>query len=82
MRAPDRAAQVATSGSGGILDGNGTNPSTFAPWLKSRVHAPKTFSEVTATARTLIASGFGDHSVAAILALDVNAIRALIGRRE
>jgi hypothetical protein len=79
MRAPDRAAEVATSGSGGIFDGKRADVTTAAAALK---YAPRTLAEIISTAKSLAASGYGDYSIAAVLALDVNAIRALIGERE
>jgi hypothetical protein len=47
---------------------------------KAERHAPKTPQEVTAAAKDLAASGFSDYTVAAVLKLDVNVVRQMIGR--
>jgi hypothetical protein len=48
---------------------------------KAERYAPKTPKEVARTARDLAASGFSDYTVAAILKLDVNVVRQMIGQR-
>jgi hypothetical protein len=48
---------------------------------RAQTHAPKTAAEIERAARDLAASGFSDHTVAAILKLDVSAIRQLLGER-
>jgi hypothetical protein len=45
-------------------------------------HAPKTTEEILRAAKSLAAAGFTDHTVAAILQADVNAVRQLIGERK
>jgi hypothetical protein len=42
-------------------------------------HMPKTPAEIAATARDLISQGYSDHTAAAILKIDVAAIRQMIG---
>jgi hypothetical protein len=46
---------------------------------RAELHAPKTIAEIEHAARQLAASGFGDHTVAHILRLDVNALRRMLG---
>jgi hypothetical protein len=48
---------------------------------RAQAHAPKTAVEIERAARDLFASGFSDHTVAAILKLDVSAIRQMLGER-
>jgi hypothetical protein len=48
---------------------------------RAEAHAPKTAAEIERAARDLAASGFSDHTVAAILKLDVSAIRQMLGGR-
>lgn len=48
---------------------------------KAERHAPKTLKEVAAAAKDLAASGFSDYTVAAVLRLDVNVVRQMIGER-
>jgi hypothetical protein len=45
-------------------------------------HAPATAEEIAAAAHSLACQGFSDHTVAAILKLDVAAVRQLIGQRD
>lgn len=49
---------------------------------RARVHAPQTPEEVARAARDLIAGGFTDSTAAAVLHLDVNALRQLLGPRN
>jgi hypothetical protein len=42
-------------------------------------HMPKTPVEIAATARDLISQGYSDHTAAAILKVDVAAVRQMIG---
>jgi hypothetical protein len=42
-------------------------------------HAPKTAAEIERAARELAASGLGEHTVAHILRMDVNALRRMLG---
>lgn len=53
------------------------------PFYRDRAekYAPKTAEEIALAARDLAASGYSDHTVSAILKLDVNAVRELIGQR-
>jgi hypothetical protein len=48
---------------------------------RAEQYAPKTAAEIQAAAREL-ATQYSDHTVAAILKLDVNAVRLMIGPRE
>jgi hypothetical protein len=48
---------------------------------RAEQHAPKTPAEVAATARDLAKQGFSDHTIAAILKLDVEVTRRMIGKR-
>jgi hypothetical protein len=52
------------------------------PYYRDRaeLHAPKTTEEVAKAARDLAASGFSDHTIAAILKIDTNYLRQLIGQ--
>ena len=43
--------------------------------------APKTADEIQQAARDLADTGHSDHTIAAILKADVNAVRAMIGQR-
>jgi len=49
---------------------------------RAEQHAPKTPAEVAATARNLASQGFSDHTVAAILKIDVQSARQMIGQRN
>lgn len=42
-------------------------------------HAPKTPAELATAARALAAEGYSDHTIGAILKMDTNAARAMIG---
>jgi hypothetical protein len=77
MHAPDRAAEVATSSSGGIFDGERGDHNDYL--ARTQQHAPKTRQEIEAAARELAARGFSDHAVAAILKMDVTGIRRILG---
>lgn len=46
---------------------------------RAQAHAPKTAEEIERAATDLVASGFSDHTVAAVLRMDVNAVRQLLG---
>lgn len=48
---------------------------------RAEQYAPKTAAEIQAAAREL-AKQYSDHTVAAILKLDVNAVRLMLGPRE
>jgi hypothetical protein len=48
---------------------------------RAREHAPKTAEHIAAAARRLAAQGFGDYTIAHVLALDINAVRQMIGER-
>jgi hypothetical protein len=48
---------------------------------RAQMHAPRTPEEIARAARDLAASGFSDHTVAAILKVDVNALRKMLGER-
>ena len=45
-------------------------------------HAPQSPQEVADAARELAGRGFSDHTVAAVLKLDVMMVRRLIGERS
>lgn len=45
-------------------------------------HAPKTQEEIERAARDLAASGFSDHTVSAILKIDVAVVRQMNGERS
>jgi hypothetical protein len=49
---------------------------------RAEEHAPKTPAEVAQSARDLIKQGFSDHTVAAILKLDIDSVRQMIGPPE
>lgn len=49
---------------------------------RAQQNAPKTPAEVAAAACELANRGFSDHTVAAILRIDVEAIRQMIGERS
>lgn len=49
---------------------------------RAEAHRPRTPDEVAAAARDMAARGFGDHTVAHVLNLDVAAVRRLIGDRH
>jgi hypothetical protein len=44
-------------------------------------HRPKTPEEIERVAHELAARGMGDHTIAHVLRLDVNALRQLLGAR-
>lgn len=46
---------------------------------RAEQHAPKTAEEIERAARELISSGLGEHTVAHILRMDVNALRRMLG---
>ena len=75
-RAAQRPACRATTarGQSGVTD----------PFYRDRAekHAPKTAEEIAAAARDLAASGYSDHTISAILKLDVNGVRELVGQRN
>jgi transposase len=48
---------------------------------RAQMHAPKTADEIERAAKDLAASGYSDHTVAAILNVDVAAVRQMIGER-
>ena len=60
--------------------GNHLTPSEYAE--RAQRHAPKTAAEIAATARDLATQGFSDHTIAAILKMDVNAMRAMLGPKR
>jgi hypothetical protein len=47
----------------------------------AKKHAPQTAQEIVRAAHELAAAGHSDHTIAAVLKLDVNAVRQLIGPR-
>ena len=49
---------------------------------RCKTHAPKAPAEIAAAARRLSADGFSDHTVAAILKLDVIVVRSIVGERR
>jgi transposase-like protein len=48
---------------------------------RAELYAPKTPAEVARAARDLAASGYSDHTIAAILKVDTNYLRQMIGER-
>jgi hypothetical protein len=48
---------------------------------RAQENAPRTAAEIDRAARDLASKGFSDHTVAAILKLDVSAIRQMLGER-
>jgi hypothetical protein len=46
---------------------------------RAELHAPKTTVEIERAARELAARGLGDHTVAHVLHMDVNALRRMLG---
>jgi hypothetical protein len=46
---------------------------------RAEEHMPKTPAEIAATARDLVSQGYSDHTAAAILKIDVAAVRQMIG---
>jgi hypothetical protein len=46
---------------------------------RAEMHKPKTPEEIQRTAQDLAAQGFGDYTIAHVLAMDVNAVRQMIG---
>jgi hypothetical protein len=50
--------------------------------VRAEAHMPKSIDEVQAAARQLAAQNFSDHTVAAILKIDVHAVRQMIGERK
>jgi len=45
----------------------------------AELHAPKTSAEIERAAREMVANGYSDHTIAAILRIDVSAIRQMLG---
>lgn len=45
----------------------------------AEMHKPQTPAEIQIAARDLAAQGFGDYTIAHVLAMDVNAVRQMIG---
>jgi hypothetical protein len=64
--------------------GNDMMGSDFGPEYRARAeaHMPKTKVEVESAAAALAAQRYSDHTIAAILRIDVNAVRQMIGARE
>jgi hypothetical protein len=48
---------------------------------RAQAHMPKTREEVEAAASQLAGQDFSDHTIAAILKIDVNALRQMVGAR-
>jgi hypothetical protein len=73
----DRLDAAPTAREGGVVRaaaGGGADP--------SKAHTPKTAEAVRKAARSLLARGFGDHDIAAVLRLDVQQVRWLVGDCE
>jgi hypothetical protein len=49
---------------------------------RAEVHKPRTAEEIERAARALAAQGFGDHTIAHVLTMDVNAVRQMLGDRK
>lgn len=49
---------------------------------RAEIHKPKTPAEMARAAHDLVRRGFSDHTIAAILKLDVNMVREMIGERR
>ena len=63
---------------GGEINGKRRDSNTDYA-ARAREFAPVTLEELRAAARQMARDGLGEHSIAAALQVDVNAVRRLIG---
>jgi hypothetical protein len=71
--------ETASASMGNNVDGS-ANPINYH--VHANQHAPKTKEEIETAARQLADQGYSDHTIAAILKIDVNGIRQMLGERS